>query len=84
MAETLDILSEASIRATREHFVDLAYACIREVIDGTVKVNQPEEYFEHCEQRALGIAAGRWDHTLTFRQYATWIQTGQMHALLPN
>lgn len=76
-------LSKETIAATRAHFVDIAYGCIREVIDGTVKVNDPEAYCAACELRALQHTIGRWDHTLTFRQYATYLQTGAMHALLP-
>ncbi|APQ41900.1 MAG: hypothetical protein G3W63_19715 [Xanthomonas euvesicatoria] len=76
-------LSKETIEATRAHFADIAYGCIREVIDGTVKVNDPEAYCAERELDALQYTLGRWDHTLAFRQYATYLQTGVMHALLP-
>lgn len=76
-------LTKESIDAARAYFVDNAYGCIREVIDGTVKVNDPEGYCATSELRALQHSLGRWDHTFTFRQYATYLQTGEMQALLP-
>ena len=84
LSETADVqLTDQSIAETRAHFVNLDYGCIREVIDGTVKVNDPEGYCADCELRALQHSLGRWDHTFTFRQYATYLQTGAMYALLP-
>lgn len=76
-------LTEQSIATTRAHFVDNAYACIVEVLDGRVRVNDPETCIATCELRALQHSLGKWDHTLTFRQYATYVQTGEMHGLLP-
>ena len=77
------MLTQETIAATRTHFVDNAYGCIREVIDGTIRVNDPEGYITTCELRALQHSLGKWDHTFTFRQYATFVQTGKCHALLP-
>lgn len=76
-------LSEETSETTRQHFVDIALACIAEVQDGRVKVNDPAGYIAVCELRAAEHKAGKWDHTLTFRQYATWVQTGKMHSILP-
>lgn len=76
-------LSKDVIARTRQHFVDNAFACITEVIDGRVRVNDPESYCDACEVRALQCSLGRWDHTWAFRQYATYLATGKMHALLP-
>lgn len=76
-------LTHASIETTREHFINIAFACITEVIDGRVKVNDPESYIADCEVCAIQHSVGRWDHTFAFRQYATYVQTGEMHALLP-
>lgn len=76
-------LTAAAIEETRAHFVNNAYACIVEVLDGRVRVNNPEAYFASCELRALQHSLGKWDHTLAFRQHATYVQTGEMRALLP-
>lgn len=76
-------LSEATMQATRQHFADNAIACIAEVLDGTVRVNDPESYYAWQEERAIEALAGNCDHTLTFLQRAYWIQTGDMVALLP-
>lgn len=77
------MLTAESIATTRAYFVDNAYACIVEVLDGRVKVNDLEGYIATCELRALQHSLGKWDHTFTFRQHAMWVQTGECHALLP-
>lgn len=77
------MLTASTIANAYAYFVDNAYACIVEVLDGRVKVNDPENYIAMCELCALQHSLGKWDHTFTFRQYATFVQTGKCHALLP-
>lgn len=77
------LLTDETIAATRQHFVNNALACIEEVLTGEVWVSDVAKYCADCQKRADEHRAGKWDHTLTFRQYATYIQTGQMPALLP-
>jgi len=76
-------LTQETIQATRHWFANNEIACIAEVKDGAVTVNDPESYFVWCEQRAADSLAGKFDHTLSFRQAATFIQTGICHAILP-
>ena len=77
------MLTTDSILKARQHFADNAFACIAEAVDGRVRVNDLTAYVEDCEIRAIQHSLGKWDHPLTVRQYATWIQTGACHALLP-
>lgn len=76
-------LNKESVDATRQWFHDNALACIAEMDSGEVRVNNPEAYRAQRTQDAQDFLAGKWDHTLTFQQRATWIQTGECHALLP-
>lgn len=76
-------ITQETILKTRQHFVDNAYACIAEVMDGKVKVNDSAKYFTDCLDRAAMFASGRGDYSVTFAQRAHWIQTGECIALLP-
>lgn len=76
-------LTDESIQKAREWFRDNALACIEEVRSGEVKVNDPEEYFAWCNERAKNAMEGKSDHTFAFMQRAHFIQTGECVALLP-
>lgn len=71
------------IEATRRHFHDLSLLCMAEAAEGIFRVNEPDEYYATCWRLAGEHLSGKWDHTLTFRQYAHYLQTGQCVALLP-
>lgn len=60
-------LTKETIQLTRQWYADNAAACIEEVKNGKVKVNDPDKY----------------DHSLGFVQRAVFIQTGECYALLP-
>jgi hypothetical protein len=80
------VLTEETIQATRQWFADNHQGCIGEVKNGQVTLPShvnPEEYFAERRRKAAESLAGKWDHTLTFRQRATYIQTGECHAILP-
>jgi hypothetical protein len=70
-------ITEESMQKAREWFADNAQACIDEVRNGNVIVNDPETYYEWCEERKRDAAEGRIDHTFTFLQRAHFIQTGE-------
>ncbi len=76
-------LTAETIKATRQWFADNALACIAEVESGEVRVNDRERYFAWRMQCHADALAGRYDHSLTFLQRATYIQSGVCHALLP-
>lgn len=78
------IITENSILAARRWFHDNALACIREVLEGKVKVNDQEAYFKERKETAAAYLRGENDHTLAFKQKAYFIQTGECIALLPN
>ena len=79
----MTLLTPETIRATRQWFADNAHACIAEAQSGEVRVNDLPAYVEWCEQSAAAALRGDYDHSLTFRQRATYIQTGECPALLP-
>jgi hypothetical protein len=75
-------ITDNSIQKTRKWSHDNALACIKEVEDGEVWVNDKESYFEWRNREAKEYLEGRHDHTLTFLQRAYFIQTGESVALL--
>jgi hypothetical protein len=75
-------LSVDTMQQTRQHFADNSMACINEVLSGSVKVNDKEEYFAWMRSNARCALSGKLDHTFTFLQRAYWLQTGEMVALL--
>nr|WP_156736425.1 hypothetical protein [Mycobacterium sp. E3298] len=76
-------LTQDTIQMTREWFAHNAQACIDEVLNGDVKVNDKESYFKWREEQIEEAMSGQYDHTLTFLQRAHHIQTGECVALLP-
>jgi hypothetical protein len=76
-------LTKETIQMTRQWYADNAAACIEEVKNGTVKVNDTEKYYKWREQSAVDFMAGKYDHSFGFIQRAVVIQTGECYALLP-
>jgi len=79
-------LTDATIKATRQHFADIHTARIREVQNGAVKLPShvsESEYFASCGRHAQESLNGMRDNSVTFLQRAYWIQTGKDVALLP-
>ena len=76
-------LSAESMQKAREWYAENALACIAEVENGSVRVNDKEAYFSSCMQRHADSLAGKNDHTFAFLQRAYYIQTGESVALLP-
>jgi hypothetical protein len=74
-------LTAKTIQLTREWFADNAQACIAEVKNGSVRVNDPESYFKWQSQMANESLLGEHDHTFTFAQRAYFIQTGECVSL---
>jgi hypothetical protein len=77
------LITQETIRATRQWFADNAHACISEARSGAVRVNDLPAYAAWCDERAAAALRGEYDHSLTFLQRATYIQTGDCPALLP-
>ena len=71
-------LNIETMRATREHFAESSRATIAEIVAGTTKVDDPEGTIAWLEDGIRSDLAGEGDHTVTFRQRALWIQTGDM------
>lgn len=79
----MTLLTQETIQATRQWVADNERACIAEAQSGAVRVNDLPAYVAWCEERAAAALRGDYDHSLTFRQRATYIQTGDCPALLP-
>ena len=79
-------LTEETMQKTREHYAANCDAQVTEIESGEVVLpshNPKEEHYARLAARKAEYLAGKWDHTVTFLQYAHWTQTGQMVALLP-
>ncbi|GAA0347403.1 hypothetical protein GCM10008931_43360 [Oceanobacillus oncorhynchi subsp. oncorhynchi] len=76
-------LTENTIQETRQWFHDNALACIREVEEGKVFVNNREHYIDLQRKSAREYIKGKHDHILAFLQRAHYIQTGESVALMP-
>lgn len=76
-------LTPESIQAARNWFAANALACIAEVKEGRVVVNDPERYFADCRARHDAVLRGESDHTFALLQRAHYLQTGEMRPLLP-
>lgn len=76
-------LTEESIQKTRKWFYNNSIACIEEVRNGKVWVNDEEYYFKWRNKEAKEFMEGKHDNNLTFLQRAYYIQTGESVALLP-
>ncbi|MNQ96685.1 hypothetical protein D3C85_1123010 [compost metagenome] len=76
-------ITEQTTLTTRKWFADNVQACIDEAVSGEVRVNDLPLYIKQMEARKEDCLAGAWDHTLTFKHMAVYIQTGNCYALLP-
>lgn len=76
-------ITPESIQAARQWFAANALACIAEVKEGRVTVNDPEAYFADCRARHDAVLRGESDRTFALLQRAHYIQTGICPALLP-
>jgi hypothetical protein len=63
-------LTEESIQKTRKWFSDNALACIEEVKNGKVHVNDPKYYFDMRNKQAKEYLEGNHEITFTFLQRA--------------
>lgn len=77
------VLTPETIQATRQWFADIALRCIAEAESGAVRVNDLDAYRVWQMEMHADALAGRSDHTLTFRQRATFVQTGVCVPILP-
>jgi NOL1/NOP2/fmu family ribosome biogenesis protein len=75
-------LTNETIQKTRKWFSDNAIACIEEVKNGKVMVNDQNSYFEMRNKQAKEYIEGKHAITFTFLQRAYFIQTGESVALL--
>lgn len=75
-------LTDESIQKTRKWFHDNAIACIDEVKNGKVYVNDRDYYFKWRNKEAKEYMEGKHDYVLTFLQRAYFIQTGESVPLL--
>lgn len=68
--------------ASRLHFSDIQDGKIKEACEGTVKVNNLEQYILDCLESKKNYLLGKYDNTLTFKQVKHWIKTGESIPLL--
>ena len=79
-------ITEESIHACRQWFIDNQQACISGALDGTLGLASHVNvlsYITKCTEKQTDIAHGKWDKTFTFMQRADYIQTGESVDLLP-
>ena len=76
-------LTQETILATRKFYADNCGECIKQAVSGEVFVNDIAKYIEWQTGMKNDSLLGKRDHTFTFIQHATWLQTGLCHALLP-
>ena len=80
------VITQESIQACRQWFIDNQQACIDGALDGSLGLASHvnvTEYIEACQLKQDAIESGEQDHTFTFMQRAHYIQTGESVALLP-
>lgn len=80
------VITQESIQACRQWFIDNQQACIDGALDGSLGLAShvdPLLYVTKCTEKQTDIARGKWDKTFTFMQRAHYIQTGESVALLP-
>ncbi len=75
-------ITEYTVLATRQHFIDIYRRCIADVLSGETKVNDIDDCIKWREKHIIDMEQGKSDHTLTFLQCALWLQTGECIALL--
>lgn len=75
-------LTADSIIKTRNHFASIADNCINGAINKEFHVNDLDSYIQWKTQTKNDTLSGKCDHTFAFLQYAYFIQTGEMIALL--
>lgn len=75
-------ITQETIEATRQYYINLYRACIEDATSGRVRVNDLAKYVESEERHIARMMAGESDHTLTFVQHALYIQTGECIGIL--
>lgn len=73
----MTIITQETIIKTRQWFANNQDACIAEVANGSVKVNDIEKYVSRCIKNKSDFLDGIYDHGFTFIQRAQFIQTGE-------
>ena len=79
-------ITQESIIACRQWFIDNQQACIEGALDGTLGLASHVDvalYVADCKVRQRDYLLGGIDYTFTFMQRAHYMQTGECVALLP-
>lgn len=76
-------LTQESILAVRQHYINLAERCIAAAEAGEWYVNDVPAYAKSQRLMASDFEAGLFDHNLSVRQRAYYLQTDEEVALLP-
>lgn len=79
-------ITQKSIMACRQWFIDNQQACIDGALDGTLGLASHVDvalYVADCKAKQRHYLLGGIDHTFTFMQRAYYIQSGESVALLP-
>jgi hypothetical protein len=74
---------DEAIHATRQHFAEVAQACIEEAASGNVHVNDLNAYTAWQHEMAADSLAGKFDHTFSHQQHVHFLLTGECRPLLP-
>lgn len=81
-----EILTEATIIATRQHFADIYQAVIDKTLSGEhapASHVDIQGYIAQYKEKQRAMLAGESEDNFTFLQRAYWLQTGDCVALLP-
>ena len=77
------IITNDTILKTRKYYIDLANKCINAALNGSMFVNDIQEYIAQQKSYILGFQSDKYDYSISFLQRAYYIQTGECIALLP-
>lgn len=76
------LLTVDTIRKTCEFYAHHKQRCIDEVLQGTDKVNNVEQYIKDCTEQKEQFKTGSFEPWLGFWQQAYFIQSGQSVPLI--
>jgi hypothetical protein len=76
------VLTVDTIRKTCDFYAQHKQCCIDEVLRGTDKVNNVEQYIKDCTEQKEQYLSGNFEPWLGFWQQAYFIQSGQSVPLI--
>lgn len=75
-------LTNETIEQTKHYFINLNKELIRQALDKEIKVNDLDKFLDWKKQSIRDLEENKTLNNFTFLQYAHYLQTGEMLALL--